>query len=136
METPRDDGKLQYQFDTRADAEHACAQIEDAVPGCVARLGVTGEAYVVTVTDVAPDWREVAEIVLAELGGEAAEIAEIPAGTVPRRSQPGFSDAAPGIVPEATDFSAEAIGDYEDAGGRFARQLDRAPDHPRTRDKG
>jgi hypothetical protein len=42
--------------------------------------------------------------------------------------QPGFTDAAPGIVPEATDFPADK---YEGSGGRFAEQLDRAPETPR-----
>ena len=133
LETPKDDGTLRFRFDAREDAEHACAQVQDAVPGCVVRLGVTGDACVVTVTDVAPDWREVVEIVLTELRSEAAKF---PGGTAPRRSQPGFSDAAPGMVPQAMDFPAEAITDDEDAGGRFARQLDRAPDRPRPWDEG
>jgi hypothetical protein len=129
MNTSSDDGTLRYRFDHREDAEHACAQIRDAVPACIPRLGVTADYYVVTVTDLAPDWTAAARAILVDLGGEAAEF---PEGTAPRRSQPGFSDAAPGIVPEATDFSAEAIVDYEDAGGRFAQQLDRAPDKPRS----
>ena len=129
MDTSSDDGTLRYRFDHREDAEHACAQIRDAIPGGVARLGVTADDYVVTVTDLARDWTGAARSILANLGGEAAEFA---AGTAPRRSQPGFSDAAPGIVPEATDFSAEAITDDGDAAGRFARQLDRAPNKPRS----
>ena len=108
MDTSSDQAALRARFDHRQDAEHACAQIRDAVPGCIARLGVTGGSYVVTVTDLAPDWTAAARSILADLGGAAAEF---PAGTAPRRSQPGFSDAAPGIVPEATDFSAEAIAD-------------------------
>jgi hypothetical protein len=119
LETPKDDGTLRYRFDARADAENACApQVHDAVPGCVVRLGVTGDACVVTVTDVAPDWREVVEIVLTELRSEAAKF---PGGTAPRRSQPGFSDAAPGMVPQGHGFPG---------GGHHRRRGRRRPLRP------
>lgn len=83
----------------------------------------------VTVTDLGSDWQAAARRMLAELGGEAAAF---PQATAPRRSELVSLVAAPGIVPEATDFSAEAITDDGDAAGRFARQLDRAPNKPRS----
>lgn len=49
----------------------------------------------------------------------------------PRRVQPGFADAAPGVVPEQAEFSTGLAGDrnegaeeLREAKGRFATQLD------------
>jgi hypothetical protein len=44
----------------------------------------------------------------------------------PRPVQPGFEDAAPGTVPQVTE---DPVPDLDEGpGGRFARQLDEAPE--------
>jgi hypothetical protein len=45
----------------------------------------------------------------------------------PREVQPGSTDAAPGMAPKSADLPA---GKYESPGGRFAKQLDEAPETP------
>lgn len=70
----------------------------------------------------AEHWR-LAEERLAAGAGEAGTGE---AAAAPRPVQPGFADAAPGMVPDmAPDPAPEVEGD---AGGRFARQLDDAPE--------
>lgn len=132
MAFPQDNAPLRYQFAGRGAAEQACARIEATIPGSTARLGVTGEAYVVTVTGIPTERREAAWMVVEDAGGQLApDVGD----HAPRRVQPGFTDAAPGIVPEATEFSREHPEDYEGPGGRFAQQLDRAPETPEGRKK-
>jgi hypothetical protein len=57
----------------------------------------------------------------------------------PRRVQPGFADASPGVVPDAAEFSsalagddADGAGDLAEAKGRFASQLDHAGEGERA----
>ncbi|HYI84227.1 MAG TPA: DUF2934 domain-containing protein [Acetobacteraceae bacterium] len=47
-------------------------------------------------------------------------------GRAPRPVQPGFEDAAPGMVPKMKVEPADDL--QEDAGGRFAKQLAELPD--------
>jgi hypothetical protein len=114
-------------FDSRERAEAACARLRTADGRYDPRLGVTENGYAVTVEAPQPGQLATARVALKDAGAEAIEEGAAEAGRAPRPVQPGFTDAAPGIVPEATDFPAEK---YEGSGGRFAEQLDQAPETP------
>jgi hypothetical protein len=119
-------------FDSREGAEAACARLRAADGRCDPRLGVTKGGYAVTVEAPEPGQLATARAALKDAGAETIEEGAAGSGQAPRPVQPGFTDAAPGIVPEAADFPA---GKYEGSGGRFAEQLDKAPESPRDRDR-
>jgi hypothetical protein len=112
-------------FDSRDGAEAACARLRAADGRCDPRLGVTGSGYAVTVDAPQPGQLAIVRAALKDAGAETIEEGAAGAGQAPRPVQPGFTDAAPGIVPEAVDFPADQ---YEGSGGRFAEQLDKAPE--------
>lgn len=117
---------ISARFASLETAERASLQLRET--GFEARVGVTGADHVVTlaVPDAVPeDRREAARAALEAAGGQVIAVA---GSHAPRRVQPGFTDAAPGIVPDETALAAEPAEAYEDAGGRFARQLERAPE--------
>lgn len=116
---------LSARFASLAAAEQASARLRQT--GCEARVGVTGEDYVVTLADPG-DRRDAARAALESAGGQ---LVAATGSHAPRPVQPGFTDAAPGIVPEETAFAAEPAETYEDAGGRFARQVESAPETPK-----
>lgn len=58
--------------------------------------------------------------------GRAEDVYQPDAGAAPRRVQPGFEDAPPGIVPDSKDEPAEES--PEQTGGRFASQLADLPE--------
>jgi hypothetical protein len=66
---------------------------------------------------------------LIEEGRAAAEFPPAaPDPRAPRPVQPGFEDAAPGMVPVMKDDPAEDL--REEPGGRFAKQLADLPEEP------
>lgn len=117
---------ISARFASLETAERASLQLRET--GFEARVGVTGADHVVTlaVPDAAPDERrEAARAALEAAGGQVIAVA---GSHAPRRVQPGFTDAAPGIVPDESPLATEPAEAYEDAGGRFARQIERAPE--------
>jgi hypothetical protein len=93
-------------FADRESAEIACALLrEAAITADAPRLGVggAGGGYCVTVANLRPEMRERATVILLHSGAT-----EVPVGdgdpARPRPVQPGFTDAPPGIVPEAADL--------------------------------
>lgn len=125
---------ISARFASLEAAERASLQLRET--GFEARVGVTGADHVVTLIlpdamaedvsdDVADDRREAARAALEAAGGQVIAVA---GSHAPRRVQPGFTDAAPGIVPDESPLATEPAEAYEDAGGRFARQIERAPE--------
>ncbi|HRO11045.1 DUF2934 domain-containing protein [Amaricoccus sp.] len=53
---------------------------------------------------------------------------EFPASAAPRPVQPGFEDAAPGMVPSMKEEPGDEL--QEEPGGRFAKQLADLPEEP------
>lgn len=67
-------------------------------------------------------WHRAREILIEQARADAGTHA-------PRPVQPGFQDAAPGMVPDMKPAPGpDEL--QEDAGGRFAKQLAEAPDTP------
>jgi hypothetical protein len=130
MESNSGEATLVATFRDRHAAEVACALLHDAaIASEEPRLGVGGAegGYCVTVADLRPEVRDRARVILRNAG--ATDIAGADrARTVPRPVQPGFTDAPPGIVPEAADLPPE---EYEEPKGRFADQLDELPEERR-----
>jgi hypothetical protein len=119
-------------FDDRATAEAAIPRLQGVGEP---RLGVgreVGGGYPLTLAGVPRERREEAHAMLTEAGASRVEAGAGGSDRAPRPVQPGFTDAPPGIVPEAADFPAE---EQEGAGGRFAKQLDEAPPEPERKDR-
>lgn len=101
---------ISARFASLEAAERASLQLRET--GFEARVGVTGADHVVTLIlpdamaedvsdDVADDRREAARAALEAAGGQVIAVA---GSHAPRRVQPGFTDAAPGIVPDESPW--------------------------------
>lgn len=102
---------MTMQTQTPISACFASLQLQEQT-GFEARVGVTGADHVVTVVvpDAAPDdRRKAARAALEAAGGQVIAVA---GSHAPRRVQPGFTDAAPGIVPDETALAAEPAEAY------------------------
>ena len=127
-------GTLIGFFDDRPAAEAAMARLQ-GFTGEPPRLGVAGDVgggYPLTLVGVPPERRDAAREALREAGASRIEAGGEASSAAPRPVQPGFTDAPPGIVPEAGDFRA---GEHEGPGGRFAKQLDEAPPERERKDR-
>jgi hypothetical protein len=118
-------------FARRQVAEATCSLLRAIDPRYEPSMGVVGgqHAYAVCMSVEQAEPSERLRALLDSAGAARVQYGNL--ANAPRPVQPGFTDAAPGIVPEASDFPDEK---YEDAGGRFAEQLADAPDAPRKRD--
>jgi hypothetical protein len=118
-------------FARREVAEATCALLRAIDPRYDPTLGVVGgqDAYAVRLSVEQAEPSERLGALLGSAGAARVQQGDLP--NAPRPVQPGFTDAAPGIVPEPSDFPDE---NHEDAGGRFAEQLSDAPDLPGKRD--
>lgn len=98
---------MTMQTQTPISARFPSLQLQEQT-GFEARVGVTGADHVVTVV-VPDDRREAARAALEAAGGQVIAVA---GSHAPRRVQPGFTDAAPGIVPDETALAAEPAEAY------------------------
>ncbi|TPE51657.1 hypothetical protein [Amaricoccus solimangrovi] len=116
--------QLLAYFPERAAAGAAERVLRERLGGCDARVGADGDEYVLILDEPDDGRRATAVTLLREAGGRVERSVGADA---PRPVQPGFAPAAPGMVPEAKPPTARDV-DQTPEGGRFARQIETAPE--------